>query len=142
MIDFKIDAHMPEYYITGSAMRMGIYKKISLIRSPADKDEVLDEITDRFGDPPKPTERLLLVAMCRAIAERAGIPRIELRGQQILFYTDKPDLSIWSMILPKHHGQLMGTAGKAPIVYRLKAGEEAIRALACVLEDYFEEMKN
>ena len=104
VIDFKIDAHVPEYYVQSSAMRMDVYKKISLIRTPSDRDELLDELTDRFGEPPRPTERLLLVAMCRAIAERARIPRIELRGQQILFYMEKPDLAVWSMILSKHRG--------------------------------------
>ena len=78
----------------------------------------------------------------RAIAERARIPRIELKGQQILFYMDKPDLAIWSMVLSKHRGQLIGGGGAAPIIYRLKAGEEPIRALANVLEDYFEELNS
>ena len=140
VIDFKIDAHVPEYYVTSSAMRMDVYKKISFIRTPSDKDELLDELTDRFGEPPKPTERLLLVAMCRAIAERARIPRIELRGQQILFCMEKPDLAAWSMILSKHRGQLIGSSGKAPIIYRLKSGEDPIRALAAVLEDYYAEL--
>ncbi len=141
-IDFKIDAHIPEYYITSSAIRMEIYKKISLIRSPQDKSDVLDELTDRFGELPKPVNRLLLVAMCRAIAERARIPRIELKGQQILFYMDKPDLSVWSMVLSQHRGQLIGASGKAPIVYRLRPGEEPVRALASVLEDYYNEMNS
>jgi transcription-repair coupling factor (superfamily II helicase) len=141
-IDFKIDAHVPEYYVSSSAMRMDVYKKISQIRTPGDKNELLDELTDRFGEPPRPTERLLLVAMCRAIAERARIPRIELRGQQILFYMEKPDLAVWSMILPNHRGQLIGASGKAPIIYRLKSGEDAIRALASVLEDYYSELEN
>ena len=142
VIDFKIDAHVPEYYVSSSAMRMDVYKKISQIRTPGDKNELLDELTDRFGEPPRPTERLLLVAMCRAIAERARIPRIELRGQQILFYMEKPDLAVWSMILPNHRGQLIGASGKAPIIYRLKSGEDAIRALASVLEDYYSELEN
>ncbi|MBQ3015786.1 MAG: transcription-repair coupling factor [Clostridia bacterium] len=141
-IDFKIDAYIPEYYITKSALRMEIYKKISLIRSPTDRSEVLDELTDRFGEPPRPVERLLYVAMCRAIAERARIPRIELKGQQILFYMQKPDLSVWSMVLSMHRGQLIGSSGAAPIVYRLKPGEEPIRALASVLEDYFKEINS
>ena len=55
---------------------------------------------------------------------------------------DKPDLAIWSMVLSKHRGQLIGGGGAAPIIYRLKAGEEPIRALANVLEDYFEELNS
>ncbi len=138
-IDFKIDAHIPSYYITSSAARMDIYKKISLIKTPADRDELFDELTDRFGEMPGPVLRLLSVALCRAIAESARIPRIEHKGGSILFYMEKPDLSVWSMVLASHKGQLVGAGGAAPIVYRLKAGEDAIGALLSVLTDYYNE---
>ena len=139
-IDFKVDAHIPTYYITSSSARMDIYKKISLIKTPADKDEVYDELTDRFGDIPKPVLRLLTVALCRAIAEEARIPRIEHKGSSILFYMDKPDLSVWSMVLASHKGKLVGAGGAAPIIYRLKPGEEALSALLSVLVDYYNEL--
>ena len=135
-IDFKVDAHIPEYYITSSAQRMDIYKKISLIKTPHDKEEVYDELIDRFGDIPRPVSKLLTVALCRAIAEEARIPRIEHKGMSILFYIDKPDLSIWSQVLATHSGKLIGAAGPAPIIYRLKNGEEPLSALLSVLTDY------
>jgi len=141
-IDFKVDAHIPSYYITSSAARMDIYKKISLIKTPSDKDEIYDELTDRFGDVPKPVLRLITVALCRAIAEAARIPRIEHKGSSILFYMDKPDLSVWSMVLASHKGQLVGAGGSAPIVYRLKLGEDALSALLSVLTDYYNELNS
>lgn len=136
-IDFKVDAHIPEYYITSSAQRMDIYKKISLIRTPKDKDDVYDELIDRFGEPPRPVLRLLSVALCRAIAESAKIPRIEHKGSSILFYMDKPNLSVWSMVLASHAGKLVGAGGAAPIIYRLKFGEDALEALLSVMTDYY-----
>ena len=140
-IDFKLDAHIPEYYISSSAQRMEIYKKISHIRTPDEMRDLYDEITDRFGTMPKAVERLLLVALCRAIAEAARMPRVEHRGGQILFFTDKPDLAVWSMVLSRHEGRLTGSAVKgAPIAYRLRSGEEPIRALCTVLTDYYNEM--
>ena len=141
-IDFKIDAHIPEYYITSSATRMEIYKKISQIRTPYDRDDLYDELTDRFGTLPRPVERLLFVAMSRAIAEAARIPRIELRDNRILFYTDKPDLSVWSMVFAKCRGGLTGSSGPAPIVYRLRSGEDPVKVLGTVLEEYFKEMNS
>ena len=141
-IDFKVDAFIPEYYISSSAARMGIYKKISLIRTPFDRDEIYDELIDRFGDVPRPVEKLLMVATCRAIAEKARIPRVELKGRSILFYMDKPDLSIWSMVLAKHKEQLIGSAGPAPIVYRLRPTEEPIEALSQIMSDYYNEMNS
>ena len=141
-IDFKVDAHIPEYYITSSAARMDIYKKISLIRTPRDRDEVYDELVDRFGDIPKPVSRLLTVALCRAIAEAARIPRIEHKGSSVLFYMEKPDLNIWSMVLASHGGRLVGAGGAAPIIYRLKFGEDPLEALLSVLTDYYNEMNS
>ncbi|MBQ9071006.1 MAG: transcription-repair coupling factor [Clostridia bacterium] len=141
-IDIRVDAHIPEYYISSSAARMEIYKKISLIRSPADKDDIFDELTDRFGDLPKPVERLLLVALSRAIAEAARIRRVELRGTNILFHMEKPDLSIWSMVLAMHKGQLVGSSGPAPIIYRLKSAEDPLKAVSSVLRDYYSELQS
>ena len=140
VIDFKVDAHIPEYYIASSALRMEIYKKISHIRTPEDMSEVLDELLDRFGEPPKSTERLLRIALARAVAEEARIPRVELKGGSILFYTDKPDLSIWSMILAKHRGKLIGSQGPAPIIYRLKIGEDPVAVLSDIFDDYYAEL--
>ena len=140
-IEFKVNAYIPEYYVARAASRMEIYKKISLIRTPEDKDDIYDELCDRFGDLPKPCERLLDVALCRALAETIGIPRVEHRGMNILFHAQKIDLSIWSAVLDKHKGRLIGGSALAPIVYKLKAGEEPIEALRSVLLDYYKEMK-
>jgi hypothetical protein len=53
----------------------------------------------------------------------------------------KIDLSIWSAVLDKHKGRLIGGSAPAPIVYKLKAGEEPIEALSSVLLEYYKEMK-
>jgi hypothetical protein len=56
---------------------------------------------------------------------------------------EKPDLAVWSMVLDKHKGQLAGTSqAKAPIIYRLKSGEEPIKALSSVFTDYYNEMNS
>ena len=141
-IDFKVDAHIPEYYISRSAFRMEIYKKISHIRTPMDKDDIYDELTDRFGEVPRQVDRLLKIAFSRAVAEAARIPRVELRGSSILFYTDKPDLGVWSMILARHTGQLMGASGPAPIIYKLRSGEDPVGALCNIFTEYYAELNS
>jgi transcription-repair coupling factor (superfamily II helicase) len=135
-VDFKVDAYIPEYYIGKSSVRMEIYKKISHIKTPEDKDDIYDELSDRFGEVPRTVERLLAVALSRAIAEEAEIPKIEHRGMNILFHMEKVDLAKWSMVLANHSGKLIGGSHLAPIVYKLKAGEEPIFALLSVLIDY------
>ena len=139
-IDIRADAHIPEYYIGASASRIEIYKKISLIECPSDAEDILDELTDRFGEPPKSVERLVAVALCRAIAERAGISRVEQRDERLLFHMERCELALWSEVLEKHKGRLIGGVGAASISYRLKPAEDAAFACRKVLKDYFMSM--
>jgi transcription-repair coupling factor (superfamily II helicase) len=140
-IDIRVDAHIPEYFISSSASRMEIYKKISLLREPEEADDIYDEIADRFGDIPKTVERLIDVSLCRAICERAEISRVEKDGYNLRFYMDKCDLSLWSEIIEKHKGRLMGCGGKAPIFYKLTPKDEPLKALRQVLSDLLYAMR-
>ncbi len=139
-IDIKADAHIPEYYIGKSAHRMEIYKKISQIRNPSDMQDIFDELLDRFGELPRPTERLLRVSLCRAVAQAAGISKVSLKGTNLLFFTDKPNLALWSGLLEKYKGRLMGMSGAAPIIYKLRGNEDVIGVLCTVFCDYYAEM--
>ena len=65
----KISAYIPEDYIPAQSGRMEMYKKISLITSPEDGEDILDELIDRYGNPPRPVERLLEVALMKALCE-------------------------------------------------------------------------
>ncbi len=98
VIDMRINAHIPESYISTSAERMEMYKKISLIRTEEDAEDVADEMIDRFGDVPKPVERLLAVALTKALAEATGIERVEAKGPVLTFIQRRPDLALWSEV--------------------------------------------
>ncbi len=117
LIDIKVNANIPESYIPTGAQRMEMYKKISLIRTPEDERDVMDEFIDRFGDMPRATERLVRVALTRAIATEVGIERIEWQGGNLLFVTKKPDLAIWSEVFAKWKNMRLGPVGDR-IIYR------------------------
>ncbi len=142
VIDFKVNANIPENYIHSAASRMEFYKKISLIETPADAADVYDELSDRFGKVPRSVERLLHVALSRVLAAKARISRVELRDGKILFRMDKPDLAVWSEVLEKHRGKLIGASSLAPISYRLSPTEDATEACKNILTDYFECMSD
>jgi transcription-repair coupling factor (superfamily II helicase) len=110
-IDLKVSAHIPEEYISSSAQRMEMYKKISLIMTEDDEMDVRDELCDRFGDPPRQVERLLEVALMKALAGRAGIPKIEARDGVIGFHINKVDLALWSEVFAKFPGMRFAPSG-------------------------------
>ncbi len=119
LIDMKVSAHIPEEYISSSAGRMEMYKKISLILSAEDEMDVRDELTDRFGEPPRQVERLLEVALMKTLAEQMGISKIEAKDGQLIFSLTKIDLALWSTVFAEFAGMRFAPSGDR-IVYKFK----------------------
>ena len=75
-VDLNISAHIPETYIESLSARLGIYKRIADIRGEQDVSDGLDELCDRFGEPPKSVTGLIDIALLRNKASAAGITEI------------------------------------------------------------------
>ncbi len=82
-VDMDIDAFIPEGYITGEEVKLDIYKRISGIETEEEKDEMTDELIDRFGDPPKSVMNLLMVSRLKYEAHRAYFNEIRERGDTV-----------------------------------------------------------
>jgi transcription-repair coupling factor (superfamily II helicase) len=114
-INAGIDAYIPEKYVRSSNHRMEAYKKISLIRSQADLYDITDELLDRYGDPPKPVTNLLKISLMRALGSQAGITKIELKGNAVMFYPEQFDLPTW-IALSKKNFAVQVIPGKTPCI--------------------------
>jgi len=74
--DLNVSAGIPEKYVPSGQQRMDIYRRIALIRSEDDSNEMLTELIDRYGDPPPQVIALTSIAMLRSEASLAGITEI------------------------------------------------------------------
>lgn len=84
-IDLKLDAYIPDNYILDERQRIEIYKSISLVKNEEMSFELIDELIDRFGEPPKPVLNLIKVAILKSIANKLGCEQlIENNGFVIL----------------------------------------------------------
>jgi len=92
-VDLALNAYIPEYFISDEAQKLEIYKKISLIQNNKDKDDVYEEIEDRFGDLPVPVQILLEIALLKAAAHNLGIISI-VQKQAKLIITFKGDAPV------------------------------------------------
>ncbi len=133
LIDMKISAYIPESYIPSRSGRMEMYKKISLILSPDDAEDVLDEMIDRYGNPPRVAERLIEVALMKAICEELGFPKVEYTNDQLIVHTGRPDLAAWSELFAKYKGMHFAPSGDRVAV---KTKTEPTRLGRDVLKDY------
>ncbi|MBQ7726726.1 MAG: transcription-repair coupling factor, partial [Clostridia bacterium] len=75
-VDLNISAHIPERYIASLSARIGIYKRIAAVRNEEDARDVIDELCDRFGEPPAVVIGLINVSLLRSGASAAGITEI------------------------------------------------------------------
>ncbi len=133
-VDLRVDANIPESYIAASARRMEMYKKISCIQTPADMGDVLDEFCDRFGDPPRQVERLLYIALARALAARCRVVSVERVERELRFLPDSPDLAVWSVLFGKIEGFRVPSSRTPYVSVRLKPGEDPAKAAAEVMK--------
>lgn len=86
LVDIAIDAYIPEDYIENPAQRIDAYRRIASINDRADSQDVLDELIDRYGDPPKAVIGLTEVALMRNRASSLGIKEIKQNNDKMLFY--------------------------------------------------------
>ncbi len=83
-VDLNISAHIPERYIESLPARLGIYKRIAAIENEAQKSDVLDELIDRFGEPPRAVLGLIDIALLRRRAAALGIYEIAEQGNSLI----------------------------------------------------------
>lgn len=93
LIDVKIDAFIPEKYISNQAQRVDCYRKIARITNDEDAEDITDELIDRYGDPPESVLGLIDVARFRSKAAGCHISEITQRGDDLIFYISKFDMA-------------------------------------------------
>ncbi len=94
LIDLRLDAHIPESYIGATAQRIDVYKKIAAVRTQEDSMEVVDELIDRFGDPPEAVLSLVDVALLRNTLASYGFEEISEKPQGLLLYPNVLNMEV------------------------------------------------
>lgn len=82
-IDIDIDAYIPPRYIASEFQKLDIYKRIASLENEEECDEMLEELIDRFGEPPRSVTNLLAVAQIKALASSVFITEISQKGDTI-----------------------------------------------------------
>ncbi len=134
-VSLDFDAFLPEKYVPYPAQRMALYKKIALIANEDDLRDVTDELVDRYGDPPPPTQNLLRIALIHNIAVSARITAIRQFGNEIHIYPQKTDIDRWSEVADGFDGKLrMLMSGEPHLCLRVQQKSTALSRLReCLL---------
>ena len=135
--EFNADAYIPDKYIANEHQKLDIYKRISLIESLSEKEDMIEELTDRFGKLPKAVLNLLDIAYLRAMAKEAYITEIKGAGGIVrLSIYEKPKYLSHKIpeFITKYKGSVSLSPGDKPyFTYRMprneNTGEDELRRM-------------
>ena len=83
-IDVNVDAYIPSSYISNEFQKLDIYKRIAAIETTEEREEMLEELIDRFLEPPKSVINLLTIAGLKAKAHKVYVKDIIQKGDDII----------------------------------------------------------
>ncbi len=107
VIDLDVDAFIPAEYIVNEVQKLDIYKRIAGIENTKERDDMKDELLDRFGAVPKSVDNLLRIALIRVAAHALFMTDIKGKNERITF-TFRPDAKVDPGRIPallKKYGQ-------------------------------------
>lgn len=90
-VDIQIEAYIPEDYIQSTPSRIDMYRKIATVRDEHDESELIDELIDRYGEPPTAITGLIKISLLRNCAVALGITEITQRNASLQFYINSPE---------------------------------------------------
>ena len=84
-IDLNIDAFLPDYYIPNETQKLDLYKRIASITGEEDYEDMLDELMDRYGEPPVNVQNLLKAALVKSMAHDGYLTELTQKGAELHF---------------------------------------------------------
>ena len=88
-INTDLPVFIPHRYIEESDVRLDIYKRLSTIKDELELNEMVREIEDRFGPPPKEVLNLISVIKIKIGLKKIGSERLDIKDDYMVFSFSK-----------------------------------------------------
>ncbi len=138
--DLTVTANVDKDYVSRGEERMDLYRRMAAIRTQEDADDLLDEIIDRYGDPPKGVLNLIDIALLRANARAAGIEDIKQKAGDVLFTLTDLNFEAVSALCAhpdyQKRVQFVATAKKPTLRLKLASGVDSLRQSKVFVSQY------
>ena len=138
--DLNVTANVDKDYVARGEERMDLYRRMAAIRTQEDADDLLDEIIDRYGEPPKGVLNLIEIALLRAKAQQVGIQDIRQKAGDVLFTLANLDFEAVTALCAdpdyKARVQFVASAKQPTLRLRLASGVDSLRQSKVFIERY------
>ena len=144
--DLNVTANVDQEYVNRGEERMDLYRRMAAIRSQEDADDLLDEIIDRYGDPPKGVLNLIDIALLRAQAMKVGIRDIRQKAGDVLFTLAQLDLGCVSALCSdpdyKTRVQFLANAKVPTLRLKLVSGADSLKQSKIFVQKFLKLSEN
>ena len=138
--DLNVTANVDKEYVARGEERMDLYRRMAAVRCQEDADDLLDEIVDRYGEPPKGVLNLIDIALLRADAMKLGIKDIKQKAGDILFVLNNLDFDAVGSLCsdPDYKARLTFLANAKEPTLRLKlvTGPDSLKQAKAFVAKY------
>ena len=137
--ELLLSANLPSGYVADAGQRVDLYRRIALIRTEEQKSDMLDELIDRYGEPPAEAVALLDMRLLRSRASEQGISEIRQKDGRLLLTFAETDFVRLSALCgdDAFRGRLLLGAGSTPYLsLRLNKGEEPLEMAETLVDKY------
>ena len=138
--DLNVTANVDPDFVSRGEERMDLYRRMAAIRNRHDADELLDEIVDRYGDPPKGVLNLIDIALLRAEARRCSIEDIRQKAGDVLFTFTELNFEIMTALCAepgyKNRVSFVATAKKPTLRLKLATGSDSLKQSKSFISKY------
>ena len=136
-VSLNVNAYLPDSYVANAAQRMSLYKKIAHVRDERDTEDLYEELSDRYGEPPEPVLFLLDVALLRALAEKCKIVSLTQEGRQVSIRPKDFDLEVWQEIADMPGVKLRVVIAEEPyLVLTMRQNDDPLAILCEIFKKY------
>ena len=143
--DLNVTANVDPEFVSRGEERMDLYRRMAAIRAQEDADDLLDEIVDRYGEPPKGVLNLIDIALLRARARLAGIRDIRQKASDVLFTLDQMNFEAISELCAqkeyKNRVQFVASSKQPVLRLRLASGVDSLKQSKVFIEHYLRYFK-
>ena len=122
VLEIPVEAYIPDDYIADPRYKMELYRRLAEMNYPQ-RDDLMDEIIDRFGTPPVEVERLWRVACLRGLCRILKIRGITARPSELrIVFSEYSPISGEALLhlLKLYNGRIVFKQGREPqLLYKL-----------------------
>ncbi|HEX2043071.1 MAG TPA: transcription-repair coupling factor [Acidimicrobiales bacterium] len=133
-LDLPVDANLPTDYVAREEQRLEAYRRLAVVTTQAEVDDIAAEWLDRFGPPPPPAEALLRVARLRADCARTGVREVTVARDTIRLAPIELRTS-QRIRLQRISRDAVYKEELSQLVVPLRRGADALEAVTMLLEE-------